>query len=87
MLLDNIAFQSALDSSFGFGGYEPESPKRKQPLTTPIMVRMDQSMKADLYQVAKANGLSISDIVRLACRLQMPRLKAGETALAKPSAK
>jgi hypothetical protein len=54
---------------------------KKQPLSKPVMVRMEHGMKEDIEAIAKANDLSTSDIIRLACRRQLPSLKSGRTNL------
>lgn len=56
------------------------SVKRKS-LSHPVMVRMDNLMKAEILLLAQANGLSASDIIRLAVSHQLPSLRAGHTAL------
>lgn len=48
------------------------------------MVRLDNSMKTDLLQIAKANGLTLSDIMRLAVTRQLPGLKSGAVSLKRP---
>ena len=55
--------------------------KARQKLSKPIMVRMDVPMKQDIERIAMANGLTTSDVVRLACRQQMPSFKSGRTSL------
>lgn len=54
---------------------------KKRNLSTPVMVRMEHSMRMDLEAVAKANGLNTSDIVRMAVNRQLPALKSGRTSL------
>jgi antitoxin component of RelBE/YafQ-DinJ toxin-antitoxin module len=43
---------------------------------SPFMVRLPRDMRRDVESVAKANGLTMSDIVRLACRMELPAIKA-----------
>lgn len=57
-------------------------PKKKAPLTKPVMIRMDQQMRDRIESVAQANGLNTSDIVRLAVSRQLPALMSGQTKLA-----
>lgn len=45
-------------------------PKRP-PLAKPTMVRMPREMRAELEDLAAKNGLSVSDVVRLAVRKQL----------------
>ena len=59
-------------------------PQPKKTLGSPNMVRFDSPTKADLEAVARANGLSVSAVVRLAVSQQLPALKAGRASL-KPS--
>jgi hypothetical protein len=46
-----------------------------------MMIRMDDQMARDLKTAARANDLTISDIVRLAVREQMPAIRSGKTKL------
>lgn len=55
------------------------SRNKKQPLSKPLMVRMEEEMKQDVEAIARANDLTTSDIVRLAIRRQLPSLKSGGT--------
>ena len=58
--------------------------QEKRSLSNPVMVRLDNSMKTDLLQIAKANGLTLSDIMRLAVTRQLPGLKSGAVSLKRP---
>ena len=55
--------------------------QRKQKLTKPIMVRMNDAMKQDIERIAAANDLTTSDIIRLAMHRQLPSLRQGDTNL------
>ena len=57
------------------------TPPKNRNLSNPVMTRMDSSMRIDLEAIAKANGLNISDIVRLAISRQLPALKRGKISL------
>jgi hypothetical protein len=52
---------------------------KKQPLSKPVMIRMEEGMKQEVEAIAAANDLSASDIIRLAVRRQLPSLKSGGT--------
>ena len=52
------------------------SPK-KQPLSRPLMVRIPQTMKDDLENVAAANDLSVSALIRVAVKKHLPAMKSG----------
>ena len=57
------------------------SPK-KQPLSRPLMVRIPQTMKDDLENVAAANDLSVSALIRVAVKKHLPAMKSGRSTLA-----
>lgn len=84
--LDPSAFPSVFDDHFGFISQDSAAaPVAEKKPSSPVMVRMDISLVADLRQIAKANGLSMSDIVRLAISRELPSLRAGNTTLTKPA--
>jgi hypothetical protein len=56
--------------------------KKKLPLSKPIMIRMDEQMRARVETVARANGLNTSEIIRLSVSRQLPSLMSGQTKLA-----
>lgn len=45
------------------------------------MVRMEKASHERLKAIAKANGLTVSDIVRISVTRQLPALSAGQTKL------
>jgi len=55
--------------------------RKKDTLAKPVMIRMDQDTHARIRTIAEANGLSVSDIIRLSVRRQLPSLASGQTRL------
>lgn len=53
----------------------------KQPLSKPMMIRIPETMKSDLENVAANNDLSVSAIVRLAVKKHLPAMKSGRGTL------
>lgn len=51
--------------------------KTKQKLGKPIVVRLEHSQKQEVESVAAANNLTVSDIMRVALRQQLPEIRAG----------
>ena len=47
----------------------------------PVMIRMSEELKGDCSRIAEANGLTISDVVRLSVHRNLPDLKAGRLRL------
>ena len=54
---------------------------RTKRVPRPVMIRMPDDLKTDCAQIAVANDLTLSDIIRIAVRLQLPELKAGRLKL------
>lgn len=50
-------------------------------LSKPVMIRMDNDMRAQIQAVAKANKLSASAIIRMAVEKHLPALQAGRAVL------
>ena len=51
--------------------------KTKQQLGKPFVVRLEHSQKQEVQEVAAANDLTVSDIIRLSIRNHLPVIKAG----------
>lgn len=49
--------------------------------TKPVMIRMEDILHAEIKAAAIANDLTVSDIVRLAIRQQIPAIRSGKTKL------
>lgn len=60
----------------------PMQRTKKQPLSQPLMVRVPQAMKDDLENVAAANDLSVSALIRVAVKKHLPAMKSGRETLA-----
>lgn len=45
------------------------------------MVRMEKATHDQVKAIAKANGLTVSDIMRLSVKRQLPALSSGQTKL------
>jgi hypothetical protein len=59
----------------------PMTSTKKQPLSKPLMVRVPQTMKDDLENVAAANDLSVSALIRVAVKKHLPAMKSGRGTL------
>lgn len=57
------------------------SQTKKPPLSKPMMIRIPETMKCDLENVAASNDLSVSAIVRLAVKKHLPAMKSGRSTL------
>jgi hypothetical protein len=53
-------------------------PKTKKQLGKPFVVRLEHSQKEEVKAVASANSLTVSDIIRLSIRHQLPAIRAGK---------
>lgn len=53
-------------------------PKTKNKLGKPFVVRLEHAQKEQVQAVASANDLTVSDIIRLSIRQQLPALRAGK---------
>lgn len=51
--------------------------KTKQQLGKPFVVRLEHSQKEEVQAVAAANDLTITDIIRMAIRHQLPAIRRG----------
>ena len=51
--------------------------KTKEKLGQPFVVRLEHSQKEQVQAVAAANNLTVSDIIRLSIRTQLPAIKSG----------
>lgn len=51
--------------------------KTTQKLGKPFVVRMEDAQKEAVQAVAAANSLTVSDIIRLAVKTQLPAMRAG----------